>query len=343
VPKLWLAGSLLALAIGPDVLRSVDAIPAHVAGRFREPFGFERSASGQYFVFDRRSQIVWGVDARGESAWEIVHIGNEPGRILNPFAFAVAPDGTFAVADAPNNVERIQIFTPAGFRTGGFTLPGKPRARVVLDGLVLNGIGSLQYTGTSILLSQPENGGLVSEYSLSGAPIRSFGELRRTGHEDDPALHATLNIGLPLVDPRGGFFFVFQTGEPTFRKYDAMGRLVFERRIQGREIDDFVSRLPSLWPKRTATGGEIPFITPTIRAAAVDPSGHLWTSFADPVTYEFDGDGDKIRAVQFRGAGPVSPNHMSFDDKGRMLVTPGLFVFDVSARGTEERTPASRR
>jgi hypothetical protein len=327
--KSWVVASLVVLAIGPDVLRSVDAIPAHVAGRFRDPFGFERSASGQYFVFDRRSQIVFGVDARGESAWEIVHIGNEPGRILNPFAFAVAPDGTFAVGDAPNNQERIQIFTPAGFRTGGFTLPSKPRVRITLDGLVLHGIGSLQYTGSSILLSQPETGGLVNEYSLAGVPIRSFGELRKTGHEDDAAVHAALNVGLPLVDPKGGFFFVFQTGEPMFRKYDAGGHLVFERRIQGREIDGFVSRLPTLWPKRASTSGEIPFLTPTIRAAAVDASGHLWTSFAEPVTYEFDADGDKIRAVQFRAAGIVSPNHMSFDEKGRMLVTPGLYVFDV--------------
>jgi sugar lactone lactonase YvrE len=327
--KVWLALSLIAVALGPDVLRSVDAIPASVAGRFRDPSGFERSSSGQYFVFDRRSQIVYGVDTRGNSAWEIVHIGNEPGRILNPFAFAVAADGSFAVADAPSNQERIQIFTPAGFRTGGFTLPGKPRARVVLDGLVLNGIGSLQYTGTSIYLSQPDTGSLVTEYTAAGAPLRSFGELRRTGHEDDPALHAALNIGLPLVDPNGGFFFVFQTGEPAFRKYDARGRLVFERRIQGREIDDFVNRLPSLWPRRDSAGGEIPFIAPTIRAAAVDASGRLWTSFTEPVTYVFDTEGDKVRAVQFRGAGPVSPNHMSFDEKGRMLVTPGLYVFDV--------------
>jgi hypothetical protein len=327
--KSWFAASLVVLALGPEVLRSVDAIPAHVAGRFRDPFGFERSASGQYFVFDRRSQIVFGVDARGETAWEIVHIGNEPGRILNPFAFAVAPDGTFAVGDAPNNQERIQIFTPAGFRIGGFTLPGQARARITLDGLVLNGIGSLQYTGSSIFLSQPETGGLVNEYSLTGAPIRSFGELRKTGHEDDAAVHAALNIGLPLVDPKGGFFFVFQTGEPMFRKYDAAGRLVFERRIQGREIDGFISRLPTLWPKRAPASGEIPFLTPTIRAAAVDASGHLWASFAEPVTYEFDADGDKIRAVQFRAAGIISPNHMSFDEKGRMLVTPGLYVFAV--------------
>jgi hypothetical protein len=321
---------LLSLAIAPDVIRSVDAVPAHIAARFADPFGFERAASGQYFVFDRRSQIVYGVDARGESAWEIVHIGHEPGRILNPFAFAVAPDGTFAVGDAPNNQERIQIFTPAGFRIGGFTLPGKPRARVSLDGLVLNGIGSLEYTGASIFLSQPDAGSLVTEYSTNGSFIRRFGELRRTGHEDDPAVHAALNVGLSLVDPRGGFFFVFQTGEPVFRKYDASGRLLFERQIQGRELDGFIGRLPNMWPKRKPDSGEIPFLPPTIRTAAVDASGHLWVSFAEPVTYEFDRDGDKIRAVQFRAAGLVSPNHMSFDDKGRMLVTPGLFVFDVN-------------
>jgi hypothetical protein len=328
--KSWIALSLLALAIGPDVIPSVDAIPAHIAGRFRDPFGFERAASGQYFVFDRRSQIVYGVDPRADSAWEIVHIGNESGRILNPFAFAVAPDGSFAVADAPNNQERIQIFTPAGFRIGGFTLPGKPRARISLDGLVLNGIGSLQYTGSSIFLSLPDAGSLVTEYSTTGSLIRSFGELRHTGHEDDPAVHVALNIGLPLIDPSGGFFFVFQTGEPVFRKYDADGRLTFERQIQGRELDAFVSRLPNMWPARKPESSEIPFLTPTIKTAAVDRSGRLWVSFAEPVTYEFDADGDKVRAVQFRGAGLVSPNHMSFDEKGRMLVTPGLVVFDVN-------------
>jgi hypothetical protein len=84
-----------------------------------------------------------------------------------------------------------------------------------------------------------------------------------------------------------------------------------------------------MWPKRAPENGEIPFLTPTIRAAAVDTSGHLWVSFAEPLTYEFDGDGDKIRAVQLRAAGLVSPNHMSFDEKGRMLVTPGLVIFDV--------------
>jgi len=317
------------LALRADVLESIDAIPAHLAGRFRDVAGFERSASGQYFVFDRRSQIVFGIDDRHSSAWEIVHIGSEPGRIINPVAFAVDASGTFVVADAPNNQERIQVFTPAGFRIGGFLLPGRMRARVVLDGLALNGIGSLQYTGTSVLLSQPDTGALITEYSLAGTVIRSIGELRRTGHEDDQALHVALNGGLPVIDPRGGFFFVFQTGEPVFRKYDAAGTLIFERRIQGREIDEAVARLPTRWPGRRTDVGELPLSSPVIRTAAADAKGHLWISFVEPYTYEFDAEGDKVRTVQFRAAGIVSPNHLFFDSAGRLLVTPGLYMFNV--------------
>src|SRR5438046_6351115 len=213
-------------ALAPDVLRSTAAVPAHIAGRFREPTGFQQAASGQYFVFDRRAHVVFGLDKERSSAWEIVHIGGEEGRIIDPTAFAVEPNGTFVVADAPNNRERIQIFTPAGFRIGGFMIPGRLKARVVLDSSVLNGIGSLQYTGTSILMSQPETGALVAEYDLNGGVHRTFGRLRATGHEADRELHLALNSGIPLVDPTGGFYFVFQTGEPVFRKYDAAGTLV---------------------------------------------------------------------------------------------------------------------
>jgi hypothetical protein len=314
------------------VWQSTGAIPAHIAGRFREPTGFQQSASGQYFVFDRRLHVVFGVDEQFDGAWEIVHIGAETGRIIDPTAFAVEPNGTFVVADAPNNRERIQIFTPAGFRIGGFTLPGRLRQRVVFENFVLNGIGSLQYTGTSILMSQPETGGLITEYALSGTPTRTFGELRRTGHEDDREVHLALNSGIPLVDPSGGFFFVFQTGEPAFRKYDKDGRLVFERRVTGREIDDVVSRLPTTWPKRQTAEGEMPIVQPTIRTAAVARDGKLWMSFVIPYTYVYDADGDKIRALQFRAAGIMAPNSLFFGSGDRLLITPGLFMFEPPRR-----------
>jgi hypothetical protein len=319
------AASMLALT--PEVLKSTGGIPAHIAGRFRNPIGFQQSAFGQYFIFDRRSHAVFGVDESLENAWEIIQIGAEPGRILDPTAFAVAPDGTFVVADAPNNRERIQIFSPAGFRTGGFFLPGRLRARVIFENIVFNGIGTLQYTGSSILMSWPETGGLVTEYGLGGTPTRTFGELRQTGHEGDREVHLALNSGIPLVDPTGGFLFVFQTGVPVFRKYDREGRLLFERRIQGREVDTALASQPTTWPRRKTEEGELPLVHPTIRTAAVDRTGHLWVSFVVPYTYVFDPEGDKVRTVQFRAAGIVAPNGLFFGKHDRILVTPGLYAF----------------
>jgi hypothetical protein len=314
-------------ALAPDILRSSGAVPAHIAGQFRQPVGFQQSSSGQYFVFDRRAHTVYGLDAQQSSAWEIVTIGGESGRIIDPTAFAVEPNGTFVVADAPNGRERIQIFTPAGFRIGGFLLPGRLKARVVIDNTVLNGIGSMEYTGTSILMSQPETGALITEYELNGGVHRTIGRLRRTGHEDDPELHLALNSGIALVDPAGGFYFVFLTGQPVFQKYDAAGQLVFERHVEGREIDAFVAGLPAQWPKRQTSEGELPLVTPTVRTAAVDPDGRLWMVFTVPYTYVFDRDGDKVRTLQFRGAGVMTPSSLFFGRNGKVLVTPGLFEF----------------
>jgi hypothetical protein len=327
----------------PDVLRAVGAVPAHIAGRFREPAGFQQAASGQYFVFDRRAHVVFGLDSERSSAWEIVHIGGEDGRIIDPTAFAVEPGGTFVVADAPNNRERIQIFTPAGFRIGGFLIPGRLKMRVLVENAVLNGIGSLQYTGASILISQPDTGALVTEYALNGRVNRTFGQLRRTGHEDDRDLHLALNSGIPLVDPQGGFYFVFQTGEPVFRKYDASGRLVFERHIEGREIDHLVANLPTTWPRRKTDEGELPLVAPTVRTAAVDRDGHVWIAFVVPCTYVYDRDGDKTRTIQFRGAGVIAPSSLFFGANGRVLVTPGLYEFRTGEAGGTGKAGADAR
>ena len=322
---LVIAASLAAL--GPDIVRSIGALPPEIGGRFRDPAGFQQAASGQYFVFDRRGHTVYGIDAEQSSAWRVVEIGAESGRIIDPTAFAVAPNGTFVVADAPNGRDRIQIFTPPGVRLGGFTLRQQIRTRVTISNMVIGGIGSLQYTGTSILMSQPDMGALISEYTLAGGVNRLIGTLRQTGHEDDEDLHLALNTGLPLLDPTGGFFFVFQTGQPAFRKYNQRGELLFERRIQGREIDEIVTNLPTTWPRRKAADGELPFVPPTIRTAGVDREGRLWVSFMVPYTYVFDADGDKIRTVQFQGAGILSPASFFFSHKGHILVTPGLYEF----------------
>ena len=113
---------------------------------------------------------------------------------------------------------------------------------------MLSGIGSIQYAAGSILINQPETGTLVSELSSYGERRRAFGQLRPTGQEGDPHVHLALNAGLPLIDPTGGFYFVFVAGVPVFRKYDAKGALVFERHIEGPEMDEYLQAMPTRWP-----------------------------------------------------------------------------------------------
>lgn len=314
-------------ALRVEVLRSVSAIPPAIVGEFEDPVSFQQAANGQYFVFDRRAHTVYGIDAKRTAAWKLIRIGQEVGRVIEPGAFDLAPNGTFAVADAPRGMERVQVFGPGGNVRGGFTLPGRPGARITIGSLVLNGAGSVQYTGTSFLMSHPESGNLFTEYLPSGTPVRSIGRLRATGFEQDRDLHVAMNSGLPLVDPTGGFFFVFIAGTPVFQKYDAKGVLQFERHIEGRELDDHLRAQPRTWPRRKIEDREVPFIVPTVRAAAVDRQGQLWVSLAVPFTYVYDTHGDKMRTVQFRGAGTISPTSLFFTGSGRLLVTPGCYEF----------------
>jgi hypothetical protein len=312
----------------PEVLHAVSGLPPHLVGQLVEPYGFGQSASGQYFVFDRRGHAVFGIDAGRTTAWRIVHIGHEAGRIIQPFGFAVAPDGRFLVADAPAGRERVQIFAPEGYREAGFTLPDRSVPRVQLDGIVVSGVGSLHFTGQSVLISRPESGSLVTEYSLSGEVIRSVGTLRPTGQEGDRNLHLALNSGFPVVDAGGQIYFVFQAGEPRFRKYDARGTLLFERVVQGRELDPVLQSQPTAWPRPNQR--DIPMVRPIVRTAALDRDGRFWIALSVPFTYVYDSDGEKIRTVQFRGAGVIQPTSLALSPRGRLLATPGCHEFDTN-------------
>jgi hypothetical protein len=222
----------------------------------------------------------------------------------------------------------VQVFHVTGATLAGFTLPGREIPLVVLDGIVLSGIGSLVYTGRSVLISQPESGALVTEYAMDGRALRSFGALRPTGHESDSEVHLALNAGMTVVNPRGGFYYVFLAGTPLFRRYDPNGALLYERHIEGVEMDEYVRAIPTVWPrKRSPEGGELPVVRPGVRAAAADAEGNLWVSLSAPFTYVYDSIGDKRRTIQFRAAGIISPTALSFTRKGQVLVTPGCYTF----------------
>ncbi len=334
----WLVASIAASLPGArpiEILRSVGGLPPHLAGVYRQAASFQQAKSGQYFVFDRRAHAIFGVDSAMTTTWKLVEIGQEPGRLLDPTAFALEPGGNFAVADAPGGVERVQIFAPGGSQIGGFTLPGRAQPRVTLGERVLNGAGSLQFLGRSIFMSQPETGGLFTEYALDGTPIRSIGLLRTTGHEREPDLHLALNSGLPLVNPLGGFYFVFHGGRLIFRKYDQAGTLLFERHVEGLEVDPYIAALPTVWPMRqVGRERELPFVVSHVQTAAVDRTGSLWVVLSSGVTYVYDGDGEKIRVVKFTAAGPLVPSSLFFAGSGRILATPGCFEFRGAPPGS---------
>jgi hypothetical protein len=320
----------IAEAFAPEILKPVAALASHIASTFEEISACQQARDGQLFVFDRRAHSVFTVPPGADAARKLIEIGMEPGRLLSPTAFDLAAkDDTFIVADAPHGVGRIQRFLTSGSSLGGFSLPGRAVPRIALRSLVLSGLGSVEYDGTSIFVSQPENGGLVTEFATDGRPLRTFGVLRATGHEATPEAHLALNTGIVVASPTGGFYFVFLAGVPQFRKYDQAGRVLFERHVEGAELDQFIQSLPTTWKTLKTSEGEIPFVLPSVLAAAADDRGNLWISLAVGTTYVYDAAGDKRRAVQFRAAGPISPTGLSFTPNGRVLVTPGCYSFDA--------------
>ena len=308
-------------------LSPVAALPAHIAGSFQDLTSCQQSASGEYFIFDRRAHSVYVATPHLDAARKLIEIGAEPGRVLDPSAFDLAPDGTFLVADAPAGNPRVQIFVSSGSTLRGFRLPGRSVPRIALRNLVLNGLAAIEYTGQSIFISQPDNGALITEYSVDGQPRRSFGALRATGQETDRNVHLAMNSGLVIPNPAGGFYFVFLAGVPQFRKYGADGGIVFDRHIEDVELDGFVQTLPTTWKRQKLDDGEIPLVLPSVLAAAADQRGHLWISTVAGVTLVYDGNGDKLRVVRFRATGVISPTAMSFTSDDRLLVAPGCYAF----------------
>jgi len=322
----WVAAPHAALNI--ETIRSIGGLPPHITALFEEPLAFQQTRGGPYYVFDRRGHSVYAVDAGRKSAFKLVEIGPELGRILQPRGFDTSATGSFVVGDAPRGVDRIQIFGAGGLRTGAFFLPARERAAGIEFGAsVMRGIGAIRFAGSNLLISHPESGSLFTEYSTGGIARRSFGRLRPTGQEQDRDVHLALNVGLPLPDPTGGFFYVFIGGRPMFHKYDANGRLLFERHIEGAQLDSYLANLPTQWPSRRIEDREVPLVYPAVRTAAVDPHGRLWVSLIEPYTYVYDAQGDKVRTVQFQAAGVVSPSSLFFTSDGRLLVTPGCYEF----------------
>jgi hypothetical protein len=104
---------------------------------------------------------------------------------------------------------------------------------------------------------------------------------------------------------------------------------MFDRVIQGRELDRWLQDQPTSWEgvAPSTTDATLPIVRSLVRASAVDASGQLWVSFSLPYTYVYDDDGEKRRTIQLYAAGALAPRSLSFAPDGRLLATPGGYIF----------------
>ena len=178
--------------------------------------------------------------------------------------------------------------------TGGFFLPGRGASRVVLGSLSLNGVGTLSFNGR-IAADEPSRNGMADD----GVRLDGYADaIDRAAAEDRPRSRSRSASRAELGHPdRRSETAVFSScswpAQPAFRKYDDKGALIYERIVQGREIDPLVAAIPDRWPRRSA--GELPLVAPMVRTAAVDRSGRLWISFVIPFSYVYDAGGEKIQ------------------------------------------------
>lgn len=316
-----------------DVLEPLFALPAHVVNRFEQPSSFVVTTAGDYLVLDRRAHTVHRVDARGRAVTPILRIGHEPGRVLRPMSIALSEDDILAVVDSPDAHQRLQYFTPEGMLIGGFYLPVPGTHSLVVGNLIVSGAGAMAFGGQTFWFNAPAWGAIMSELDTTGTVLRHVGVLRETGHETNSALHEALNTGIPVIDPTGGMFFVFQTGRPMLRKYDAQGTLLFERHIEGPELDPIIARLPHRWA--TPNDGSRPLPAPVVRTAAADRSGRLWVALQTGHVYVYDAAGEKTRTLVFGGPSPDLTSSLFFTRGGRVLTGPGGYEFDASGAAAQ--------
>jgi hypothetical protein len=311
-----------------EVLQPAGKLPAHLIQAIEDPRAYVETSDGLALVLDGAAQAVYAIDTARSTSTRIIGVGADRRHILNPTGFSLGPNDILAIADAPGPYGRTQYFGDDGGLIGEFYVAASPAPRVALGRLTVHGAGPLAFTGRTFLFNAPSSGALMNEFNSAGEPVRSIGTLRPTGHEGDAAVHTALNTGLPLVDPTGGFYFVFDTGTPVFRKYDASGALVFERHIEGPELDADLRTLPTQWPERPATPEAWPMAPSFVRTAAVDRLGRLWVALRAGRTYVYDREGDKIRTIRFESpVGAISPTSLFFTEQRRVLVAPWCYEF----------------
>jgi DNA-binding beta-propeller fold protein YncE len=272
------------------------------------------SHGGKSFVTDLEGNRILVFNADGQLEREIGRIGSGPGRLLHPGYIGIAPDGTIYVQDGGN--DRVERFSAEGQYLGEFPMTD-------FEGFAVG-------TRSEIYLGQPEKGSLVTVYSETGRPLRSFGQLKKYSDlygaqhaVKDEAFKVAANRVRLSVDDDGNIYVSFLLA-PLLQKYSPDGKLIFERKLEDEKID-FLKKV--LETKKYISTGRDGVEARTIALdPVVDPaSGNILVMLVDGSIYVADRDGRKINIIdeqRDRELMPFYPFMSGLSANGEVVVIP---------------------
>lgn len=186
---------------------------------------------GRYYVTDQRGNVLLAFDSRDRLLAKFGTAGSGKGEFIHPTTLSSGPDGQIYVRDLGN--DRIEFFDLAGRYTGEIKAQD-------FSGFAISG-------RNEIMVGLPQDGALVTVYDRRGHEIRKIGKLRKTSEFYGPASRGddlrnqVLINRVNLAAGEQGTLYVTFLFAPVVQKYDADGRLLWERRLGGPDIETLTS------------------------------------------------------------------------------------------------------
>lgn len=269
----------------------------------------------KYFLTDIEGNRLLVINRNMEVERNFGRIGSGPGRLFHPGYLDVGGDGTVFVEDGGN--ERIVKFDQSGHYTGEFRVNA-------FQGMAVD-------TQDHLYLGQPEEGSLITVYSSAGTRLRSFGQLKKYSeiygesfHDKDSSYNVALNR-VRLATDKDGYLYVSFMITPLIQKYAPDGTLMFERRLEGPEIDRLMDAIQKRRYIATKSDGV------DVRIIALDPvidpaNGNIMVPLVDGSIYVTDREGNKVSLLRpawaNRGDGTFRPFVAGLGANGEFMATP---------------------
>jgi len=201
----------------------------------KKPVGIDEYKE-KYYILDADLNSIFIVDKKTHKVQKkFGNIGQGPGEFFSPGYLSIAK-GIISVFEHRN--KRIQIL-----KTNGEYLSEIPDSPFPWKAFCMNSQGE-------IILGQPQKGFLISVYDTKGNLRRTFGNLKKISEIyglNNPSFEETYKIALNRIllctDNEDNIYAVFIFA-PLIQKYNANGDLIAEKKIKGKEINEFIKYFP---------------------------------------------------------------------------------------------------